>query len=164
MNKQTSQNSTHTEKTFQCEKSGESFRSLATKQYHMHSHIEVPKHGNTHFDPSFLQSNVYNSFNSSLPLMKKQTALYRSSQSTPSTDERPFQCESFRSQAEKQYHMKTQEEALKQGSAHYDPSVMQPTVYNSLFSSLPIMSNQTVQPGKSPSTNPNCSPKAADNL
>ena len=124
----------------------------------MQSHVEVPKHGNAQFDPSALQPNVYNSFNSSLPLMKKQTALSRSSQSTPSTEEKTFQCESFRSQAEKQYYMKTQEEVLKQGSAHYGPSVMQPTVFNSLYSSLPRMKNQTVQPGNSPSTNPHCSP------
>ena len=100
----------------------------------MQSHVEVPKHGNVQFDPSALQLNLYNSFHSSLPLMKKQTALFRSSQSTPSTEEKPFQCESFRSQAEKQYHMKTQEEALKQGSAQFDPSVRQPIVYNSLYS------------------------------
>ena len=122
----------------------------------MQSHVEVPKHGNAQFDPSALQPNVYNSFNSSLPLMKKQTALYRSSQSTTGTEERPFQCSSFRSQAEKEYHIKSHEEVLRQGSAQYDPSVQQPNVYNSLYSSQQIVNNQTVQPGNSPSTHPDC--------
>jgi hypothetical protein len=85
--------------------------------------------------------------------MMKQTALYRSSQSTKSTEERSFQCESFKSQAEKQYYMKSHADALKQGSAQYDPSVLQPNVFNSLYLSQPKVNHHTVQPDHSHSTN-----------
>ena len=150
---------THTEKPFQCKICGESFRSQAMKHYHMQTHVEVPKHGYAQFAPSFPQPYMYNSFNSSLPLMKKQTALYRRSQSSTSTEENPFQCESFRSQAEKQYHMKSHPKVLEEKSAQYDPSVN-----NSLYSSQQIMKNQTVHPANSTSTHPHCSSHAAHNL